>query len=138
MGRYSSGQRGQTVNLLAFAYAGSSPARPTRTKQEGFLKARAGSFQPHSPKFLTTGQDNLTLRRKRSQHLITPRLRLGDLIKKNQKEKFSIHFFIPPQFLFFNKRGKFFLLAFFIIRLCFRKANGAGKGKYIMIYHCCA
>ncbi len=29
MGRYSSGQRGQTVNLLAFAFGGSSPPRPT-------------------------------------------------------------------------------------------------------------
>ncbi len=29
MGRYPSGQRGQTVNLLAYAYAGSNPALPT-------------------------------------------------------------------------------------------------------------
>ncbi len=28
MGRYQSGQLGQTVNLMASAYAGSSPARP--------------------------------------------------------------------------------------------------------------
>jgi hypothetical protein len=28
-GRYPSGQRGQTVNLLAYAYAGSNPALPT-------------------------------------------------------------------------------------------------------------
>ena len=30
MGRYSSGQRGQTVNLLVFTFAGSNPALPTR------------------------------------------------------------------------------------------------------------
>ena len=29
MGRYPSGQRGQTVNLLAYAYAGSNPASST-------------------------------------------------------------------------------------------------------------
>ncbi len=29
LGRYRSGQTGQTVNLLAYAFAGSSPARPT-------------------------------------------------------------------------------------------------------------
>jgi hypothetical protein len=28
-GRYSSGQRGQTVNLLVFTFAGSNPALPT-------------------------------------------------------------------------------------------------------------
>jgi hypothetical protein len=30
MGRYQSGQMGQTVNLLALAFAGSNPARPTK------------------------------------------------------------------------------------------------------------
>lgn len=29
-GRYRSGQTGQTVNLLAFAFVGSNPTRPTR------------------------------------------------------------------------------------------------------------
>ncbi len=29
LGRYSSGQRGQTVNLLFFNFAGSNPALPT-------------------------------------------------------------------------------------------------------------
>ena len=29
LGRYSSGQRGQTVNLLVFTFAGSNPALPT-------------------------------------------------------------------------------------------------------------
>lgn len=32
LGRYQSGQLGQTVNLLAFAFAGSNPARPTTPK----------------------------------------------------------------------------------------------------------
>ncbi|KKT96916.1 MAG: hypothetical protein UW98_C0031G0015 [Parcubacteria group bacterium GW2011_GWC2_45_15] len=31
MGRYRSGQTGQTVNLLAFAFVGSNPTRPTNT-----------------------------------------------------------------------------------------------------------
>ena len=30
LGRYRSGQPGQTVNLLAYAFAGSNPARPTK------------------------------------------------------------------------------------------------------------
>ena len=29
MGRYRSGQPGQTVNLLAYAFVGSNPTRPT-------------------------------------------------------------------------------------------------------------
>ena len=32
MRRYSSGQRGQTVNLLASAYEGSNPSRRTKIK----------------------------------------------------------------------------------------------------------
>ena len=32
LGRYSSGQRGQTVNLLVFTFAGSNPALPTLVK----------------------------------------------------------------------------------------------------------
>ena len=31
MGRYQSGQMGQTVNLLAYAYGGSNPSLPTQT-----------------------------------------------------------------------------------------------------------
>ena len=31
MGRYQSGQLGQTVNLLSYDFAGSNPALPTRT-----------------------------------------------------------------------------------------------------------
>lgn len=33
MGRYRSGQPGQTVNLLASAFVGSNPTRPTLKKQ---------------------------------------------------------------------------------------------------------
>ena len=32
MGRYQSGQLGQTVNLLAYAFVGSNPALPTTYK----------------------------------------------------------------------------------------------------------
>ena len=41
MGRYPSGQRGQTVNLLAYAYAGSNPALPTT-----FLGEEVQTAQP--------------------------------------------------------------------------------------------
>ncbi len=36
VGRYRSGQTGQTVNLLAYAFAGSSPARPTMDNRTSF------------------------------------------------------------------------------------------------------
>ena len=35
-GRYPSGQRGQTVNLLAHAFGGSNPPLPTMTEERGF------------------------------------------------------------------------------------------------------
>ena len=40
-GRYQSGQLGQTVNLLAFAFEGSIPSRPTKKLSilESFLVA---------------------------------------------------------------------------------------------------
>lgn len=42
MRRYSSGQRGQTVNLLAPAYEGSNPSRRTKNPAEaGFFCGRA-------------------------------------------------------------------------------------------------
>jgi hypothetical protein len=41
MGRYPSGQRGQTVNLLAYAYAGSNPALPTTFILKGLHAIRA-------------------------------------------------------------------------------------------------
>ena len=39
-GRYPSGQRGQTVNLLALAFGGSSPPLPTTPWGEGFRTER--------------------------------------------------------------------------------------------------
>ena len=32
MGKYQSGQMGQTVNLLAYAFGGSNPSLPTKVK----------------------------------------------------------------------------------------------------------
>lgn len=40
-GKYQSGQMGQTVNLLAFAFGGSNPSLPTRMKQR---RESVGSF----------------------------------------------------------------------------------------------
>ena len=40
MGRYQSGQLGQTVNLLAFAFVGSNPTRPTKEKYSFVFEAR--------------------------------------------------------------------------------------------------
>ena len=37
MRRYSSGQRGQTVNLLASAYEGSNPSRRTNKNKQDVL-----------------------------------------------------------------------------------------------------
>ena len=34
MGKYQSGQMGQTVNLLAYAFGGSNPSLPTRNFAE--------------------------------------------------------------------------------------------------------
>ena len=52
MRRYSSGQRGQTVNLLASAYGGSNPPRRTFAKNipvRGIFvaKLRRGGFETH-------------------------------------------------------------------------------------------
>ncbi|KKT92860.1 MAG: hypothetical protein UW91_C0015G0031 [Parcubacteria group bacterium GW2011_GWF2_45_11] len=40
MGRYRSGQTGQTVNLLAFAFVGSNPTRPTKK----YLRTRLSKY----------------------------------------------------------------------------------------------
>ena len=61
MGRYPSGQRGQTVNLLAYAYAGSNPALPT-TFILSELKTKAppqrrGFFFHHCHSTATFGTD---------------------------------------------------------------------------------
>ena len=39
MGKYQSGQMGQTVNLLAYAFGGSNPSLPT-----SLIKAKAMTF----------------------------------------------------------------------------------------------
>ena len=36
MGKYQSGQMGQTVNLLAYAFGGSNPSLPTKLKRGSF------------------------------------------------------------------------------------------------------
>ena len=45
LGGYSSGQRGQTVNLLAYAYGGSNPSPPTALKSAAPCGWRALSFR---------------------------------------------------------------------------------------------
>ena len=37
LGRYQSGQLGQTVNLLAYVFVGSNPTRPTRIRASGLV-----------------------------------------------------------------------------------------------------
>ena len=41
LGKYQSGQMGQTVNLLSFDFGGSNPSLPTRMKQR---RESVGSF----------------------------------------------------------------------------------------------
>ena len=48
MGKYQSGQMGQTVNLLAYAFGGSNPSLPTRLKR--------GSIQNTSSFFVLKSQ----------------------------------------------------------------------------------
>ena len=36
MGRYQSGQMGQTVNLLVFTFGGSNPSLPTKSRANNF------------------------------------------------------------------------------------------------------
>ncbi len=45
MGRYQSGQLGQTVNLLAYAFVGSNPALPTFFICGSSSVGRASAFQ---------------------------------------------------------------------------------------------
>ena len=63
MGRYQSGQLGQTVNLLAFAFVGSNPALPTGLE---FFKATkaAGVAQlvEHQPSKLRVAGSSLVSR----------------------------------------------------------------------------
>ena len=50
MGRYQSGQLGQTVNLLAYAFVGSNPALPTFFCGSSSV-GRASAFQAEGREF---------------------------------------------------------------------------------------
>ena len=65
MGKYQSGQMGQTVNLLSFDFGGSNPSLPTKNEGRGFeprlpLYRRddliISSFILHRPVFFITQQ----------------------------------------------------------------------------------
>ncbi len=50
--RYSSGQRGQTVNLLVFTFEGSNPSLTTTITNAGIAQlARASAFQAEGRRF---------------------------------------------------------------------------------------
>ena len=55
MGRYQSGQMGQTVNLLAYAYGGSNPSLPTQI-------AAVAQLVEHQPSKLRVAGSNLVFR----------------------------------------------------------------------------
>ena len=55
MGRYQSGQMGQTVNLLAYAYGGSNPSLPTQI-------AEVAQLVEHQPSKLRVAGSNLVFR----------------------------------------------------------------------------
>ena len=42
MGKYQSGQMGQTVNLLAYAFGGSNPSLPTNVLKKGMQTSLDG------------------------------------------------------------------------------------------------
>lgn len=48
MGRYQSGQLGQTVNLLAYAFVGSNPALPTNLFSESLMANLKGGISGSS------------------------------------------------------------------------------------------
>ena len=61
MGRYQSGQLGQTVNLLSYDFAGSNPALPTplKTFSGRFLKnARVAQLVERQPSKLNVAGSN--------------------------------------------------------------------------------
>ena len=60
MGRYQSGQMGQTVNLLAYAYGGSNPSLPTQI-------AEVAQLVEHQPSKLRVASSNLVFRSKVSR-----------------------------------------------------------------------
>ena len=63
LGRYQSGQLGQTVNLLAFAFVGSNPALPTflfcgssSVGRASAFQAEGRGFEPRLPLLLIVSQ----------------------------------------------------------------------------------
>ena len=56
-GKYQSGQMGQTVNLLAYAYGGSNPSLPTQI-------AEVAQLVEHQPSKLRVASSNLVFRSK--------------------------------------------------------------------------
>src|SRR5690606_2774765 len=55
---YPSGQRGQTVNLLAYAFGGSNPPPSTKIVQQVFLPARE-KFNGRTPAFQADGAGSI-------------------------------------------------------------------------------
>ena len=60
MGEYQSGQMGQTVNLLAYAFGGSNPSSPT-------IIAEVAQLVEHQPSKLRVASSNLVFRSKVSR-----------------------------------------------------------------------
>ena len=60
MGRYQSGQLGQTVNLLAYAFVGSNPALPTTLI--GLTQAGVAQLVEHQPSKLRVAGSSLVSR----------------------------------------------------------------------------
>ena len=61
MGRYQSGQLGQTVNLLAHAFVGSNPALPTFFVFKKMI-AEVAQLVEHQPSKLRVAGSNLVFR----------------------------------------------------------------------------
>ena len=62
-GSYQSGQMGQTVNLLAYAYGGSNPSLPTKT-------AEVAQLIEHQPSKLRVASLSLVFRSNAQQRVI--------------------------------------------------------------------
>lgn len=60
LGKYQSGQMGQTVNLLAYAFGGSNPSLPTKN-------AEVAQLIEHQPSKLRVAGSNLVFRSIKSQ-----------------------------------------------------------------------
>ena len=61
-GRYSSGQRGQTVNLLVFTFTGSNPVLPTKFILLDFFFAGVAQLVERQPSKLNVASSNLVSR----------------------------------------------------------------------------